>query len=544
MQLSLLFLGLPRAQQVPTSLPHTTRHTIPFPRSVLAKFLADSDGAVPGTRIESPPFESSGCRWQVALYPFGGNADKSFAYRVGIYLRLLPSSNQEVDVTFALRLLMLPNTTFTDDTNERESALRGINFRCGMTFCTPSEAGQSVGRCEDWGAHVYPTNLLLKELESREETVACVEVDMNIWDVRSCRRGASLSALIDQVQRLPRRSIRVGEVVVALSDGRLIEGASKYVCAPGVEYRVMRLTGADGAGRFELHPDEIDGKVYLLPTSRAARAEGRFDTNEDAMYRDLFGDDVVESTDSLPSIGKQEDLIWPTPIPIAGLPKLGSRLSPAALPARLGFAARTSSFVVLMFVLLGASPLLSGYLLSQIGSAYAIPSRSMEATLRVGDVVLAEKLSRLSNLPYQVGDLVLFNPPEELRQLVGERGGKLGNRDLFVKRVAAVGGDNVELLPSGNIAVNGIPYPAAPLGCREPAEEVASQAILEAVPRVIPEKTVFVLGDCLARSTDSRVWGPLPIQNVVARPVVRIWPVERLGAIDQLAEPDSGRKSN
>ena len=49
-------------------------------------------------------------------------------------------------------------------------------------------------------------------------------------------------------------------------------------------------------------------------------------------------------------------------------------------------------------MLVGSSPLWGGFLLSQLGSAYAIPSRSMEATLRVGDVVLAEKISRLAQV--------------------------------------------------------------------------------------------------------------------------------------------------
>ena len=44
----------------------------------------------------------------------------------------------------------------------------------------------------------------------------------------------------------------------------------------------------------------------------------------------------------------------------------------------------------------------------QLGSFYAIPSRSMEATLAVGDVIFAEKVSRLVNLPYERGD---FSPP-------------------------------------------------------------------------------------------------------------------------------------
>ena len=180
---------------------------------------------------------------------------------------------------------------------------------------------------------------------------------------------------------------------------------------------------------------------------------------------------------------------------------------------------------------MGFSPLWGGFLLSQLGSAYVIPSRSMEATLRVGDVVLAEKVSRLVSLPYEVGDLVLFSPPPNLLRIVEESGGaKLGPRDLFVKRVAALAGDTVELLPDGNVAVNGVPRKAPPLQCDEAAGTQKGSSA--EVSRVIPDGQVFVLGDCPARSTDSRTWGPLPMENVVARPVVHVWPLERRGTID------------
>lgn len=160
-------------------------------------------------------------------------------------------------------------------------------------------------------------------------------------------------------------------------------------------------------------------------------------------------------------------------------------------------------------------------------------------------VVLAEKVSSALGLPFEAGDLVLFGPPPELQQLVTERGGKpLGSRDLFVKRVAAVGGDTVELLPSGDVAVNGVRWEPPPLACA--SETLASESTppttaagdarsskddRKAQPKVVPQGSVFVLGDCPARSTDSRSWGPLPMANVVARPVVRVWPIERQGAI-------------
>mmetsp|Transcript_49630 Transcript_49630/g.155807 ORF Transcript_49630/g.155807 Transcript_49630/m.155807 type:complete len:190 (+) Transcript_49630:532-1101(+) len=167
----------------------------------------------------------------------------------------------------------------------------------------------------------------------------------------------------------------------------------------------------------------------------------------------------------------------------------------------------------------------------------------MEATLAVGDVIFAEKVSRLVNLPYERGDLVLFSPPAELQQQVRAAGGTLGGRDLFVKRVAAIGGDEVALTPEGGVVVNGEPRAAPPLQCAGPRgggggikAESGGEPRAVTFARVVPDGSLFVLGDCPERSTDSRTWGPLPRQNVVARPVVRVWPISRQGTIDASAD--------
>ena len=65
------------------------------------------------------------------------------------------------------------------------------------------------------------------------------------------------------------------------------------------------------------------------------------------------------------------------------------RLGCMAGAARFAYAARTSGSVLLLLIVIGASPLWGGYLVSRLGSGYVIPSRSMESTLSVGDVVLA-----------------------------------------------------------------------------------------------------------------------------------------------------------
>ena len=59
----LLLHALPLASQRPIA---TISRTIPFPRKTLARFLAGGT-AVPGARIDSPPFEAGGSSWQVSV---------------------------------------------------------------------------------------------------------------------------------------------------------------------------------------------------------------------------------------------------------------------------------------------------------------------------------------------------------------------------------------------------------------------------------------------------------------------------------------------
>ena len=90
--------------------------------------------------------------------------------------------------------------------------------------------------------------------------------------------------------------------------------------------------------------------------------------------------------------------------------------------------------------------------------AYAIPSRSMDETLQVGDLVVAEKLSSVLKFPLERGDIIFFEPPQELEDIVAADGGRLGPRDRFVKRVAAIAGDEVTLGEDGRtVSVNGVP---------------------------------------------------------------------------------------
>jgi signal peptidase I len=125
-----------------------------------------------------------------------------------------------------------------------------------------------------------------------------------------------------------------------------------------------------------------------------------------------------------------------------------------------------------------------------------------------------------------------------LRDLVSQSGGRLGSRDLFVKRIAALPGDTFAVnRQSGTVQTNAQPVStsrrdlcdAEPLGL---IQTYLSQA--PKLPQVVPTDTVQVLGDCSFVSIDSRVWGPLPVENIVGRPIVRLWPLSKFGPVPLL----------
>lgn len=50
-------------------------------------------------------------------------------------------------------------------------------------------------------------------------------------------------------------------------------------------------------------------------------------------------------------------------------------------------------------------------------------------------------------------------------------------------------------------------------------------------PVKIPDGTYFAMGDNRPRSSDSRIWGFLPADNIVGRAMVKIWPIPRIESI-------------
>ncbi|MGF1647764.1 MAG: signal peptidase I [Kineosporiaceae bacterium] len=180
---------------------------------------------------------------------------------------------------------------------------------------------------------------------------------------------------------------------------------------------------------------------------------------------------------------------------------------------------------------------------------FFIPSQSMENTLLIGDRVL---VSKLEPGPFELnrGDVAVFVDPggwlttetpepslvTRALTFVGLLPANSGEH--LIKRVVGLPGDTVRCCdPEGRLLVNN-----QPLDESEYLFPGDSPSILE-FEVVVPEGTVWVMGDHRSVSEDSRYHdvdgdftaGAVPIDNVVGRAVLVMWPLARL---DWLGTPD------
>ena len=148
-----------------------------------------------------------------------------------------------------------------------------------------------------------------------------------------------------------------------------------------------------------------------------------------------------------------------------------------------------------------------------------IPSGSMLPTLQIQDKILVEKLSTKINLKDNLFNLkdniVVFKPPETLI--------KAGyDSDIaLIKRVIGIPGDKIEV-KDGNLYLN---------------DQIQNKFITDKNinysigPVIVPENSLWVMGDNRNNSMDSHIWGFLPYDKVIGKAIFRYWPFNKIGPI-------------
>lgn len=159
---------------------------------------------------------------------------------------------------------------------------------------------------------------------------------------------------------------------------------------------------------------------------------------------------------------------------------------------------------------------------------YEINDISMEPTFdRQGNRVLVFLTPYYFGVEPEHGEIVIIDSRVERERTLKDKIiespvisliTRVRNEHLWVKRVIGLPGDRVEF-EGGKVHRNG----------RELDEGYLPEDMSSGFePVVIPEGYIFVMGDNRNRSSDSRQIGPVPINNIQGRVILRFFPLDQI----------------
>lgn len=141
---------------------------------------------------------------------------------------------------------------------------------------------------------------------------------------------------------------------------------------------------------------------------------------------------------------------------------------------------------------------------------YIVPTPSMAPTLLVSDKVVVYKLEyKIKSV--KRGDIIAFYSPVEEKNLV--------------KRAIGLENEEITLTKNGDVLING--------------QKISEPYLLDDVAVSYEDRTykineneIFVMGDNRNNSADSRIFGPLSLDNVFGKIIFIYGPLSRFGKID------------
>lgn len=142
-----------------------------------------------------------------------------------------------------------------------------------------------------------------------------------------------------------------------------------------------------------------------------------------------------------------------------------------------------------------------------LAQATRVYGQSMEPSLHTNERLVIEKLSYHFHGPRR-GDVVVLRDPG-------------GSPELLIKRVVGLAGERVTIA-DGRVYIDGVPLD-------EPYLDQVTQG--GGRSWVIPPLHVFVMGDNRSASRDSRIFGPVPLEQLIGKAMVRYWPLAEVGVV-------------
>lgn len=142
-----------------------------------------------------------------------------------------------------------------------------------------------------------------------------------------------------------------------------------------------------------------------------------------------------------------------------------------------------------------------------------VPTSSMVPTIMEKDHLIVSPFTAYGREP-RIGEIVIFYQD-------GER---------LVKRLIATGGDTVDLI-DGDVYVNGEAIDESAYIRYEHTTTPFSWSDIE-FPYTVPEGSYWMMGDNREESADSRVFGAVKSDKVIAIGGFRIYPFDTIGVLE------------
>ncbi len=147
-----------------------------------------------------------------------------------------------------------------------------------------------------------------------------------------------------------------------------------------------------------------------------------------------------------------------------------------------------------------------------VAQPYIVDGWSMDPTFRSGEYLIVDQISFRLREPVR-GEVVVFKYPKDPRK-------------YFIKRIIGLPGETV-IIKEGVVSV--VDAEGKTLSLNEPF--VAFFKNDDNAEYVLGRTEFFVMGDNRIGSADSRLWGALPEQNIVGRPLFSLFPVSRISVL-------------
>ena len=183
-----------------------------------------------------------------------------------------------------------------------------------------------------------------------------------------------------------------------------------------------------------------------------------------------------------------------------------------------------------------------------IGTPTIVKQTSMWPTLEQNDRLILNRLPRTFKKMPERGDIITFEAPSnndtgllatDIENIVAKYDNEpttwwekfiydvleIG-KESYIKRVIALPGEHVEI-KNGKVYINGEELDEPYL-----TDDVITEPTGVLNDFIVPENTVFAMGDNREGSKDCRAFGCIPFEKIESKVVIRFWPLNKFGKVE------------